>query len=362
MNTELPKFSYLYGQPTSTGFLRSEMADFKVFEVLPFEPCGEGEHVFIHVKKTGENTAYIAKQLAKYFGVKENLVSYAGLKDRFAVTEQWFGIHLPGKKIYDLANLSIDGLEVISTARHNKKLRIGALLGNRFKITLKNITEIEAFIRRWHAVVAHGVPNYFGEQRFGIEGGNIAKALALFTGTKVNDKKKRGMYLSAARSLIFNQIIDARIQANTFEQLTDGDVCMLSGTQSVFVANAIDNSLITRLQEKDIDITAPMWGAGELMSTQAVKVLEQQVASEYQIFCDGLAKFGLKQERRKIRLCVTDATIDVDKENNTVVLGFFLPAGSYATTVIRELLDYTDLTQRQVPVQNHAFIQALVQK
>ncbi len=349
MNTALPKFTYLYGQPTSTGFLRSEMADFKVFENLPFQPCGEGEHLFIHVRKTGENTAFIAKQLAKHFGVKENLVSYAGLKDRFAVTEQWFGIHVPGKTVFDLSELSIEGVEVLSSARHNKKLRIGALTGNRFQITLKKVTEVEELVRRWHAIVAHGVPNYFGEQRFGIEGGNIEKALSLFSGTKVKDKKKRGIYLSAARSLIFNTMIDERIKNNQFDQLTDGDVCMLAGTQSVFIADEVDDSIRKRFSEKDIDITAPMWGAGELMSTKQIQVFEQSIGSQFQDFCDGLAKFGLKQERRRIRLCVDNANITVTKdgENNTVVLDFSLPAGSYATTVIRELLDYTDLTQRQ---------------
>ncbi|WP_441002770.1 tRNA pseudouridine(13) synthase TruD [Pseudocolwellia agarivorans] len=349
MNTALPKFTYLYGQPTSTGFLRSEMADFKVFENLPFQPCGEGEHLFIHVRKTGENTAFIAKQLAKHFGVKENLVSYAGLKDRFAVTEQWFGIHVPGKTVFDLSELSIEGVEVLSSARHNKKLRIGALTGNRFQITLKKVTEVEELVRRWHAIVAHGVPNYFGEQRFGIEGGNIEKALSLFSGTKVKDKKKRGIYLSAARSLIFNTMIDERIKNNQFDQLTDGDVCMLAGTQSVFIADEVDDSIRKRFSEKDIDITAPMWGAGELMSTKQIQVFEQSIGSQFQSFCDGLAKFGLKQERRRIRLCVDNANITVTKdgENNTVVLDFSLPAGSYATTVIRELLDYTDLTQRQ---------------
>jgi len=349
LNTALPKFTYLYGQPTSTGFLRSEMADFKVFENLPFQPCGEGEHLFIHVRKTGENTAFIAKQLAKHFGVKENLVSYAGLKDRFAVTEQWFGIHVPGKAVFDLSELSIEGIEVLSSARHNKKLRIGALTGNRFQITLKKVTEVEELVRRWHAIVAHGVPNYFGEQRFGIEGGNIEKALSLFSGTKVKDKKKRGIYLSAARSLIFNTMIDERIKNNQFDQLSDGDVCMLAGTQSVFIADEIDDSITKRFTEKDIDITAPMWGAGELMTTQEIQTFEQTIGSQFQAFCDGLAKFGLKQERRRIRLCVSNADISVTKEgdDSTVVLDFSLPAGSYATTVIRELLEYTDLTQRQ---------------
>ncbi|WP_440876433.1 tRNA pseudouridine(13) synthase TruD [Thalassotalea sp. PLHSN55] len=337
-------YHYLFGQPASTGLLRSTMADFKVFEQLPFEPCGEGEHLLIHIRKTGANTVYVARELAKYFSVKENLVSYAGLKDRFAVTEQWFGVHVPGKQVFDLSDLTIEGVEVLSYARHNKKLRIGSLSGNRFELTLKEVTDIDDLTRRWHAVVEHGVPNYFGEQRFGINGGNIDHALALFGGKKVKDKKKRGMYLSAARSAIFNKMVSERIANNSFEQLLAGDVMMLAGTQSVFVADTIDETLNKRFAEKDIDITAPMWGAGELMTQLNAKEFEENIAQQYPEFCAGLPKFGLKQERRKIRLSIAQPNIETN--GNTVTISFVLSAGCYATTVLRELLNYTDMTER----------------
>tara|TARA_R110000803_G_scaffold101673_6_gene169672 strand:+ start:20364 stop:22124 length:1761 start_codon:yes stop_codon:yes gene_type:complete len=340
----LPAFTYLYGQPISSGLLRSKKADFKVFEQIPFLPCGEGEHLFIHLRKTGANTAFVAKQLAQYFSVKESLVSYAGLKDRFAVTEQWFGVHVPGKQVYDLSDLDIEGVEVLSYKRHNKKLRIGGLDGNRFEITLRDVTEIDELVRRWHVVSNHGVPNYFGEQRFGINGGNIAKALSLFSGRKVNDKKKRGMYLSAARSLIFNQVISQRIEQEKFESLLNGDVVMLAGTQSVFLADSIEQSLIDRHLNHDVDITAPMWGAGELMTTKQALTFEQNVAEQLPEFSQGLPRFGLKQERRRIRLLMKEPKIDI--ENDIVTLSFFLPAGAYATTIMRELINYTDMTER----------------
>jgi tRNA pseudouridine13 synthase len=344
--TALPALAYFYGKPISTGQLRTEMADFKVFEQLPFKPCGEGEHLLIHIRKTGANTLFVARELAKYFKVKEGLVSYAGLKDRFAVTEQWFGIHVPGKQSYDLGDLTIDGVEVMSYERHNKKLRTGALTGNCFELTLRNVTEITALKARWQAISESGVPNYFGEQRFGIEGGNIEKAHALFSGTKVKDKKKRGMYLSAARSYIFNSVVSERIDQRSFDNLVKGDVCMLAGTQSVFVAEEADDSLKARLVEQDIDITAPMWGAGDLMTTDNPLALEQNIAEKNVDFCLGLPKFGLKQERRKIRLCISQTDLAVD--GDTVKLSFFLPAGCYATTVLRELLAYKDMTERAV--------------
>jgi tRNA pseudouridine13 synthase len=338
--------NYLYTEPKSTGQLRSEMSDFKVFERLPFEPCGEGEHLFVHIRKTGANTLVVARELAKYFKVKEGLVSYAGLKDRFAVTEQWFGIHLPGKAVYDLSDLAIEGVEVLSVNRHNKKLRIGALSGNSFELVLRNVSNIGDVLRRWAAVSQFGVPNYFGEQRFGINGGNLERAQELFQGKKVKDKKKRGMYLSAARSEIFNQIISKRIEDNQFEALNVGDVFMLSGTQSVFLADEIDKKISQRFQEKDIDLTASLWGAGELMSQGESQALEQQVADGYSEFCEGLAKFGLKQERRRIRLSLTEGEIASD--NDTITLSFFLPSGCYATTILRELISYQDMTVRAV--------------
>ncbi|WDE06392.1 tRNA pseudouridine(13) synthase TruD [Thalassomonas viridans] len=338
--------AYFHGKPESSGELRSQMSDFKVFEQLPFAPCGEGEHLLIHIRKTGANTVYVARQLAKYFKVKEALVSYAGLKDRFAVTEQWFGVHVPGKQVYDLSDLTIDGVEVLAYARHNKKLKTGALTGNRFEITLRNVTHIDALKQRWQQIVEHGVPNYFGEQRFGIEGGNIDKARELFAGTKVKDKKKRGIYLSAARSYLFNHVVSQRIQNNTFDVLAPGDVCMLAGSQSVFLAEEIDETLKGRLTEKDIDITAPMWGAGELKTTGEVMAFEQEMMAQHQDLCQGLPKFGLKQERRRIRLNVAGTSISTDQDS--VTLTFSLPAGSYATTILRELIDYTDLTERAV--------------
>ena len=206
---------YLYGKPEVTGDLRTVEADFKVFELLPFEPTGEGEHFTLKVRKTGANTVYVAKELARFFNVKPQAVTYAGLKDRFAVTEQTFSVHLPGKDVPDLTNLAIEGVEVLSTARHNKKLKTGALIGNRFELTLRNVSNIDELAKRFEQIKA-GVPNYFGEQRFGIDGGNIDKAKQMFAGKRIKDKKKRSIYLSAARSLLFNQVLAKRIELDKF--------------------------------------------------------------------------------------------------------------------------------------------------
>ncbi len=351
----LDKCAYLYGKPESCGLLRSQMSDFKVFEQLPFAPCGEGEHLFVQIRKTGTNTLFVARELAKYFKVKENLVSYAGLKDRFAVTEQWFSVHVPGNKVYELGDLTIDGVEILQYKRHNKKLRTGALSGNRFELILREVDNIKALIERWQTIITFGVPNYFGEQRFGIEGANIERALALFSGSKVKDKKKRGIYLSAARSHIFNSVINERIKKKRFNSLEVGDVLMLSGSQSVFHLEELDEKMMQRFISKDVDITATMWGAGELMTTAEPMALEQKIAQENMALSQGLTRFGLKQERRRIRLKVSETDISIIKREGestpAVKVCFFLPGGCYATTVLRELVVYKDMTERVKKIQ-----------
>lgn len=335
---------YLYGKPLAQGDLRSTENDFKVFELLPFTASGEGEHLVLYVRKVGINTINVARALAKHFNVKEGLVSYAGLKDRFAVCEQSFSVHLPGVNTDDLSSLSIDGVEILRAERHNKKLRTGVLLGNRFELTLRNVVNGDDLNERWQKLITDGVPNYFGEQRFGIDGGNIQRAEELFSGKKVKDKKKRGIYLSAARSYLFNNVIAKRIVTGTFNHLSEGDVCMLAGSQSVFLAEKIDDDLVKRLTEFDIDITAPMWGRGRLMTTGEIQDFEQGIVDLKPEFPEGLERFGLKQERRKIRLTVQMPKMSF--ENDTLTLNFCLPAGCYATTILRELIDYRDATPR----------------
>ncbi|GAA5140777.1 tRNA pseudouridine(13) synthase TruD [Thalassotalea piscium] len=346
----ISSLAYLYGIPEATGDLRTKMSDFVVLEQLPFTPSGNGEHLLIKLRKTGLNTVFVARQLAKYFAVKESMVTYAGLKDRFAVTEQWFGVHIPGKAVDDLSEFKLEGIEVLEYARHEKKLRIGALTGNRFEIILRSVTNVDDLIRRWYAAVEHGVPNYYGEQRFGINGGNIEKAKALFSGAKVKDRKKRSIYLSAARSYLFNHLVSERIKAEQFDVLNVGDVMMLAGTQSIFHLDEVDDIAKQRFIEKDIDLTACLWGSGETKATGVTAKQEYGLIEEFPEICHGLIKFGLKQERRRIRLSLNEAEISFDKQNaneHVVKLKFFLPSGCFATTILREILNYQDLTERE---------------
>ncbi len=343
----MEKWHYLYGLPNITADLRTSPEDFKVFEMLPFEPSGDGEHLFVKIRKKGVNTGFVAKELANFFNIKDTLVSYAGLKDRFAVTEQWFGVHLPGKTIDNLDGFNLEGVDVITTTRHHKKLRIGALSGNTFQIVLRNVSDLEALKQRWLAISRFGVPNYFGEQRFGIDGGNVAKAREMFAGAKVKNKKMRGIYLSAARSFIFNQIVANRIENKIFDVIKIGDALMLSGTNSVFKVDKVTEELSARLIEGDVDLTAAMWGKGELFTFADVADDEAQVAEMCDGLRQGLEEFGLKQERRRIRLLPQMCGIDTDEKQQLAKLTFTLESGCFATAVLRELVCYQDLTVRQ---------------
>lgn len=329
---------FAYGQPPLSGQLRAAPEDFQVREIIDFSLDGSGEHAWLWVRKCGANTDWVAKRLAERAGVSAGAVSYAGLKDRHAVTEQWFSVHLPGKADPDWTAIHPD-FAVLEAVRHSRKLRRGALSGNHFQITIRDLDgDPEALATRWQTIAALGVPNYFGEQRFGREAGNLQRAEAMLSGAeRVRDRHQRGLYLSAARSALFNAVLARRVAEGHWNQLMPGEVLMLAGSHSIFSAAEGDETLRQRVAGLDLHPTGPLWGAGELLSSGAVRDLEEVVAAEWPIFRDGLPTAGLKQERRALRLVVEEA-VPAFPEPGVARVEFRLAAGAYATTVLRELI------------------------
>ncbi|MGL5597370.1 MAG: tRNA pseudouridine(13) synthase TruD [Aeromonas sp.] len=332
----MEQLSYLHGAPQACGILKAKAADFIVNEDLGFEPCGEGEHIFVQVRKTGENTAWVAGLLADAAGVNRNAVTWAGLKDRHAVTVQWFGIHLPGKSAPDLSVIESDSIQILQTKRHNKKLRVGYLKGNHFTLRLTSIVAADELASRLTAIASHGVPNYYGEQRFGRDGNNLEAAKAMFAGKRVKDRTKRALYLSAARSLLFNAVVSARIEQGLAEQLLAGDCVMLKGSHSIFSEESVSPELSARLVSGDVQLTAPLWGRGRLASQGAAAEFEQSVLAPYASWCEGLEQAGLEQDRRPLLLKPEQMSWEITDQ--TLTLSFFLPAGAFATSVVRELM------------------------
>lgn len=324
-----------HGGPPIAATMRREPDDFRVEEVLGFEPSGSGEHAFLDIEKTGANTEWVARQLARELGLAPVAVGFSGLKDRHAVTRQAFTVHLGTKADPDWSALAIDGVRVLGATRHARKLKRGAHRGNRFVIRLRDAHgdrgRVDAVL---DAIRAHGVPNYFGEQRFGHGADNLVLARQLFSGARL-PREKRGFALSAARSALFNGVLAQRVEAGSWNRALDGEVFMLAGTHSVFGPEPLTDELARRLAAFDIHPTGPMWGRGELRSADAVRALEQAVAGELPDLSRGLESAGLEQQRRSLRLVARD--LDASWEGDDLALSFALESGAFATVVVREI-------------------------
>lgn len=337
---ELPQLSYLYGQPETSALLRVQPDDFIVHEELSFTPTGAGEHMLLLVEKIGQNTQYVAKLLAELAGCKARQVSYAGLKDRHAVTRQWFCLPVPIKQQLNWQHWTIEGVKILDSIRHQRRLKLGSIKYNEFILTLRDVSDIPALLGRL-ALVKQGVPNYYGEQRFGIQGGNLALAEQLFSGGGIEDRKIRGLALSASRSFLFNLQVDARVRAGTFNQLLAGEVVQLDGSGSVFKVPQSDERLNQRLLEADIHPTAGLPGLGEALTTADALAFEQQSLKPWQHWVDKLAELNVRAERRSIRVMPIDLAAEVQGQH--VKISFKLYSGCFATAVLRELVDYQDV-------------------
>ncbi|HZP66177.1 MAG TPA: tRNA pseudouridine(13) synthase TruD [Rudaea sp.] len=333
---ELP---FAYGGPPLRGTLRSSPEDFLVDEDLGFAPDGAGEHVFVRIEKRGANTDWVARELARFAGVGADAVSYAGLKDRHAVARQTFSIHLPGRPDLDWSALAHPEFRVLGAARHARKLKRGALDANLFTIVLRGVAgDRDAAARRLADIAARGVPNYFGEQRFGRGGANLDKARAMFAGRRL-PRHERSLLLSSARSHLFNLALAARIERGGWLRPLDGEVWMLAGSRSIFGPEPLSAELRARHEANDIAPTGPLWGAGELRSAGEVAALEQAVAAAHPDLSAGVVAAGLSQERRSLVL-IPQGFASTWIAADALELSFRLPAGAYATAVLREVCDW----------------------
>ncbi|MGQ0799418.1 MAG: tRNA pseudouridine(13) synthase TruD [Pseudomarimonas sp.] len=332
-------------RPFGASVLRARMRttpdDFVVDERLGFAPDGTGEHLFLRVRKRGANTAFVARELARWANVDERGIGYAGMKDRHAVTTQSFSLHLPGRHAPSEWPEHPE-FSVIEAARHGRKLPRGALAGNYFELTLREVDGQRAAIEaRLQLIAEQGFANYFGEQRFGHDGGNLAAAQRMFDGQRVK-REQRGILLSAARSSLFNVVLAARVANGSWAAGMDGEVWMLDGSHSVFGPQMLDEALQARVQSGDIHPTGPMWGAGELRSADAARMLEASAVLPHASICKGLADAGLRQERRALRVQASEFGFDWLAED-VLQLRFFLRAGAYATALLFALGDVQEL-------------------
>ncbi len=332
-----------HGAPVLSAQIRATAEDFRVEEIDVFEATGSGEHLLLTIEKRGMNTAFAAAHLARWAGIPEMGVSYAGMKDRHAITRQRFSVHLPKRIAPDIATLESDELHVLKSEWHAKKLPRGALSGNRFELILRDVQgDAAAIDARLHAIATMGVPNYFGDQRFGRGGDNVANALAMFGGRRMR-REQRTMLMSAARSHLFNQVLSTRVESGSWNHGLCGEIWMLDGSHSVFGPEPWTDALAVRLADFDIHPTAPLWGRGNPRSQETALVLENAALADSQSLAirAGLEAAGLKQERRATRLRPQDLQWSWPAAA-CLLLKFALPPGTYATIVLAELGQVSD--------------------
>ena len=336
------ELTWLHGKPQGQGILKANPEDFVVVEDLGFAPDGEGEHLLVRILKTDCNTRFVADALAKFLKIHAREVSFAGQKDKHAVTEQWLCARLPGKEMPDLSKFQLEGCQVLEYARHKRKLRLGALKGNQFTLILREISDRDDVARRLQAVAAQGVPNYFGAQRFGIGGSNLLGALRWAeSGAPLHDRNKRSFWLSAARSGLFNQQVSIRLKKPEFNQVVDGDALQLAGRGSWFVATPEERAqLQERVDNRELMITAALPGSGEWGSQREALAAEQAAVAEETQLQALLVREKVEAARRAMLLYPQQMSWNW-WDDVTVELRFWLPAGSFATSVVRELINTT---------------------
>lgn len=325
------------GAPVGEAVLRAEPADFRVDEQMSVEPTGAGEHLWVEIEKTGWNTGDVAAWLARAAGLPRRSVSFSGLKDRHAVTRQWFSLHLPGRPDPDLTEPP-EGLRVLAARRHERKLNRGTHRANAFVLRLRQWCGDDAALAARVAVIrARGVPNYFGDQRFGRDGANLERARAWLTGSGEAPRTRsvRGLWLSAARSALFNRVLAERVHQDCWDRVLDGDVLQPAGSRGLFAA-AEEPRAAARVAAGEVHPCAPLPGIAGMAPSGACAELEARVLAGDDTMIRGLAREGVAAARRATRLPVSDLALNRDQTD--LYLSFSLPTGAYATTVLAELI------------------------
>jgi tRNA pseudouridine13 synthase len=333
--------------PGTGGVLRASPEDFLVEELPAYPTTGEGTHVFVWIEKRGLTTPEAVKRLAGALRVRPADIGAAGKKDRHAVTRQWLSLPPPLTPEQALA-VQVDGLQVLEARRHGHKLRTGHVKGNRFVLVVRELAcPADEAARRAQAVLdvlarPPGVPNFYGEQRFGRSGDNAAQGKALLKGERLGGRSIDARFLlSALQSALFNHVLAARLEAGTYRTVQAGDVLVKvqSGGQFVCEDPAVDQP---RLETGEVAPSGPMFGGKMREPTPGSPAASAEAAA--------LAAFGLAAAdfararqldgtRRPLGVpFVEPPSAEAMPDQGGMRLTFALPAGAYATVVAREIM------------------------
>ncbi len=353
--------AFSYGGPLVSGVIRAVPEDFYVNEILGFEPSGEGEHVFLQIEKRGLTTFAIRDKIAKLASCRHMDVGYSGLKDKWAITRQWFSVYLPGAEGPDWSKLAEShreddsltvarsSLKLLKVVRNNKKLRRGTHKANAFKLLVTQCSGLDdnsklALDNRMQVIRKKGVPNYFGAQRFGRQGSTLKQARDMFANKKRMARDQRGLCLSAARSQLFNKLLSLRVAGQSWCEYLEGDVLILAGSRSQFTLDASDiddpdglAEIARRIYEGDLSVAGPLYGRGGQPDSSVAGQLEQRVFEQESVLAEGLVASDVDASRRPLRIIPEQLKWQISSEK--CHLSFVLPTGSYATILLRELIE-----------------------
>lgn len=329
------------------GRIKSEPEDFAVEEIPLYEPEDDGQHVYVKLTRTGMTTRNVVGELADLFDVDEETIGYAGLKDKVARSTQTFSLDSAefdrpkpsDDEVADQIDEAMD-VEVEFARRHRNKLRRGHLIGNRFRILVREVGGAEAVDRARaiaDALVERGVPNFYGAQRFGDDGDNAERGREIIErgGDFDGPYWKRNLLCNAYQSALFNRWLTTRIDEDLFDQLLEGDVAKKTDTGGLFEVKDLAQEQ-PRFDDRDITFTGPIYGDDMWWAVSEAGDLEARILEEAEVTVDALGAVGLSGSRRRGRIHLDG--IDVEETGEGLELQFALPKGAYATVVLREFL------------------------
>ncbi len=306
-----------WGNACGTGSIRVRPEDFQVSELLGWAPSGSGEHLLVFLEKRGDNTDYVARRLAEMVGCRSMDVGFCGRKDRHALTQQWFSLPCPAAAERSFLEQLSQHWRLVAVDRDQRKLRPGQHQANRFRIRVHELSaDVDTLGQRFEEVVEKGCPNYFGPQRFGHGGANLQSALEL-NPEKLNNRKARasaGILLSAARALMFNDWLGRRVEAGDWLSVSPGD--------------------------PRPEPSGPLFGDDASGASGVLAEKELEFAAQYSHFMTLLRQTRMQAARRALVLKPLNCSLEW--ATGAVRFGFDLPVGSFATSVLNELLDIED--------------------
>lgn len=321
--------------------IKTHASDFVVDEIPAYEPCGEGEHLFVHFRKTGLNTLHAVRRIAEALGVEGKNAGFAGMKDRHAVTTQWASFPFPMAR-GEAPDIHVDDVEILEVRRHRNKLKTGHLRGNRFTLTLREVDDRAALAERLELAGRRGVPNAFGPQRFGRHGDNAQVALAWLRGERKapRGQKEKRLYVSALQSQMFNEVLSRR--SDSWDRVLVGDLAQKHDSGGIFhVDEATHADASERAERGEVSATGPMFGPKMKQPSGEPDRIEQEVLSETLGDVELLRPVARLAQgtRRSLRLPLSEMNVSERSAPDVLVASFVLPKGGYATTVLAHVCD-----------------------